>query len=76
MADPITRQDVLTLAGLVDNLAADALIEDALAPRTSPHDEEIQRQLQAAEDSGDSVRGKAARILHDLYVTRRLWGEA
>lgn len=76
MRDPITAQDVLNVADIVDRLAADALIEDALAPRTSPLDSEIQGRLQAAENSGDPLRARAARLLHDLYVTGRLRGEA
>lgn len=67
-----TAAEVLLVAGMVDELHAEALIEEALQPRTSPQDAEIAALMRMAEESGDPVKAKAARILYDLYATGRL----
>lgn len=66
--DP-SPHDLLNIADVISRIDADALIEDALAARTSPQDEEIGKLMKLSETNG---KGGAAHLLRNLYRTGQL----
>ena len=72
MAEEITDRDILNVFNAIRTVHANALIEDALEPRTSPFDGEIEAAMQVAENSGDPVRARTANLMLDVYRLRCL----
>ncbi|WP_406255452.1 hypothetical protein [Streptomyces chartreusis] len=70
MSDKPTDYDVLVVAGLADNLASAAAIEDAFRTEPLTRQEQINEILmRQARETGDPTVIGAADVLMDLYKT-------
>jgi hypothetical protein len=70
MTNTPTDYDVLVVAGLADNLASAAAIEDAFRTEPLTRQEEINEVLmRQARETGDPAVIAAADVLMDLYKT-------
>lgn len=72
-----TDQDVLNVAALVDNLAADAAIEDAFRTEPPTRDEQLAEVLvRQVHEAGDPHEIRKADFLMDLYKLGMFRGDA
>jgi hypothetical protein len=67
-SDQPTEADVFNVAAAIDLFAADAAIEDALAPRPLPED--VQTVLDEIRAGGDPMKIAAADFMLDAYKLR------